>query len=97
MVETIKEVIKDTHIHDTSVETTRVNSVVTVVGIIGQGGSRAINGGRITQSIIRGRGSIIHSNVITHVLTSSSKMTLKRDSFPFDPLNVQTLVITPLT
>ena len=45
MVETIKELIKDTHIHDTSVETTRVNSVVTVVGIIGQGGPRAVSGG----------------------------------------------------
>ena len=43
-----------------------------------------------------GRG-IIHSNVITHVLTNSSEMTLKSDSFPFDPLKAQTLMITPLT
>ena len=74
-----------------------MDPVVTGVGIIGQGGSRAIIRGRITQSIIHGGGSIIHSNVITHVLMNSSEMTLKIDSFAFDPLKAQTLVIEPLT
>ena len=41
-------------------------------------------------------GSISSKNVITHALTNSSKMTLKSDSFPFDPLKSQTLVIAPL-
>ena len=56
-----------------------------------------ISGGSITQRIIHGGKSIIHSNVITDVLTNSSKMTLKSDSFPFDPLKYQTLAIEPLT
>ena len=37
------------------------------------------------------------SNVITHVLTNSSEMTLESDSFPFDLLKAQTLIITPFT
>ena len=43
-----------------------------------------------------GGGVIISSNVITHVLTNYSEMTLKSDSFSFDPLKAQTLVIAPL-
>ena len=54
-------------------------------------------GGSITQGIIHGGKSIISSNVITHVLTDSSKMILKSDSFLFNPLKSQTLVIAPLT
>ena len=42
-------------------------------------------------------GSIIYSNVITHVLTNSSKMTLKSNLFGFDPHKAQTLVVAPLT
>ena len=76
---------------------TNVDPVVTGVRIIGQGGPRAISGGSITQSIIRGGKSIIYGNVITHVLTSSSEMTLKSDSFGFDPFKAQTLVIAPFT
>ena len=38
MVETIKEPIKGTHVHDTSFVTTSDDSVVTGVGIIGRGG-----------------------------------------------------------
>ena len=49
------------------------------------------------KALFRGAGSIIRSNVITHVLTNSSKMTLKSDSLDFDPLKAQTLVIAPLT
>ena len=74
-----------------------MDPVVTGVGIIGQGGPRDISGGRITQSIIHGGESITHSNVITHVLTKSSEMTLKSDSFPFNQLKSQTHVIAPLT
>ena len=36
------------------------------------------------------------SNVITHALKKSSNMILKSDSFPFNPLKSQTLVIVPL-
>ena len=74
-----------------------MDPVVTGVGIIGQGGPRAIIRGSITQGIIHGGKSIISSNVITHVLTNSSEMILKIDSFPFNPLKSQTLVIAPLT
>ena len=38
--------------------------------------------------------SIISSNVIADVLTDSSKMILKSDSFPLNPLKSKTLVIT---
>ena len=81
-----KEPIKDTHIHNTSVGTTRVDSVVTRVRIIGQGGRRAISGGT----------SIISSNVITHILTDSSKIILMSDSFPLDPIKYKTLIIASL-
>ena len=69
---------------------------VTGVGIIGIGGPRAISGESITQIMIYGATSIISSNVITHVLTDSSEMILKSDSFPFNPLKSKTLVIAPL-
>ena len=53
--------------------------------------------GRITQGMIHGGTSILSSNVITHVLTESSKMILKCDSLPFKPLKSNTLVIEPQT
>ena len=96
-VETSKNTIKGSHVHDTSVGTTNVDTVVTGVGIIGRGGPRAISGGSITQGMIHGGTHIVSSNVITHVLTVSSKMILKSDSFPFNPLKSKTLVIAPLT
>ena len=43
-----------------------------------------------------GGGSIICSNVITHVLTNSSEMTLKSIYFAFDQLKANTLVIALL-
>ena len=100
--QTIQEPITDdTHIVDRFFylqdRPTNVDPVVTGVGIIGQGGPRTISGGSISQNIIHGGESIINSNVITHVLTNSSKMTLKSDSFTFDPLKLQTLVIATLT
>ena len=51
-------------------------------------------GGRgITQGMISRGTSIISSNVITGVLTDSSKMVLKSDLFPLNPPKSQTLVI----
>ena len=99
---TIKDpIIDDTHIVDKvrylQDGPTNMDPVVTGVRIIVQGGSRTIIRGSISQNIILGGGSIIHSNVITHVLTNSSKMTLKSDLFSFDLLKAQTLVIAPLT
>ena len=100
-VEASKEPITDTHIvHrvcNLSDGTISVEPDVTGVGIIGRGGPRAISGGSITQSIIHRRTSIISSNVITHVLTDSSEMILKSDSFPFNLLNSKTLMIVHLT
>ena len=96
-VEASKEPIKDTHVHDTSVGTTHVDSVVTGVIIIGQGGPMAISGGSITQYMIHGGNSIISSNVIMHVLTDSSKMILKSHSFPFKSLESKMIMIAPLT
>ena len=93
MVEASKEPIKDTHVYDTSVGTTNMYPVITGVGIIGRGGPRAISGGSITQGMIHRGTSIISSNVITHVLTDSSKLILKSDSFPLNPLKSKTLVI----
>ena len=99
--QTSKEPTTDTHIVERVRNlldgTTNVDPVVTGVGIIGQGGPRAIIGGSITQGIICSGESIISSNVITHVLTNSSKMILMSDSFIFKPLKSQTLVIAPLT
>ena len=97
MVEASKDPIKDTYVHDTSVGTTSVNSVVNGVGIIEQGGPRAIGGGSITQGMIHGGTSIIRSNVITHVLTDSREMILKSNAFPFNPLKYKTLMIAPMT
>ena len=70
--------------------------VFTGVGIIGQGGSRTISGGSHTQSIVQGGKSIICSDVITHVLTNSGELTLESDSFTFDPLKEETLMVAPL-
>ena len=72
-----------------------MDPVLTRVGIIGQGGSRTISGGSHTQSIVQGGKSIIHSDVITHVLTNSSKVMLESDSFTFDPLKAKTLMVAP--
>ena len=87
--QTIKEpIIDDTHIVDRFCYLqdgpTNLDPVLTGVVII-------------SQSIIQRGESIICSNVITHVLTNSSNMTLKSNSFPFGPLKAQTLMITPLT
>ena len=90
-VEASKDPIIYTHIFDRvhnlldgmfSIKTT-----VSGVGIIERGGRG------ITQGMISGGTSIIISKVITDVLTDSSKMILKSDSFPLNTLKYQTLVI----
>ena len=86
-VEASKEPITDTHVHNTSVGTTSVNPAVIGVGIIGRGGRG------ITQGIINGGTGIISSNVITDVLTDSSKMIIKSDTFPLNSFKSQTLMI----
>ena len=73
-----------------------MDPVLTGVGIIGLGGSRNISGRNHTQRIVQGGKSIICSDVITHVLTNSSEVTPESDSFTFDPLKAQTLMVAPL-
>ena len=86
-VEAIKDPITDTHVRNTSVGTTSVDPDVIRVEIIGRGGHGIIQG------MIHGGTSIISSNVITDVLTDSSKMILKSNTFPLDPFKSQTLMI----
>ena len=82
-VEASKEPITDTHIFDRVCNLldgiVSVKPAVTGVGIVGRGGRG------ITQGVISGGTRIISSNVITDVLTDSSKMILKSDLFPLDP------------
>ena len=75
---------------------TNMDPVLTGIGIIEQGGSRTISGGSHTQSIVQGGENIIRSDVITHVLTNSGELTLESDSFTFDPLKAETLMVAPL-
>ena len=86
-VETSKEPITDTNVRNTSVGTTSVDPSVIGVGIIGRGGRG------ITPGMINGGTGIISSNVVTDVLTDSSKMIFKTDTFPLNPFKSQTLVI----
>ena len=76
-------------------ETLTENPVVTELNVIGQGGPRAIVGGTHTQSIIDRSTGIIQSDVITHLITDHSQMSLKGDSFPFDKKEASTLMFTP--
>ena len=76
-----KEPIPDTHVRNTSVITTSVDPAVVGVGII----IRGEHG--ITQGMISG-GTIIVKDVITYVLTDSSKMIIN-----LDPFKSQTLMI----
>ena len=74
-------------------ETLTENPVVTELNVIGQGGPRAVVGGTHTQSIIDRSKGIIHSEVITQIITDHSQMSLKGDSFPFDKKEAPTLVL----
>ena len=64
--------------------------------MIGQGGPRAVIGGTHTQSIIEGREDIIYGDVITHMITNPSQVSLKSDSFTFDKEQAQPLMVTSL-
>ena len=75
---------------------TSTDPVLTGVGIIGQGGPRTIIGESHTQHIFQAGKSIIRSDIITHVLTNSSEVTLESDSFTFDPLKAKTIMVAPL-
>ena len=72
------------------------NPVVAELDLIGQGGPRAVSGETHTQSIIEGRENIVHADVITHMLTNPTQVSLGSDSFPFDPEQAQTLLVTSL-
>ena len=87
-VEAIKDPITDTPVRITSVGTSSVDPAVIRVGIIGQGEHG------ITEGMIHRVSSIICSNVITDVLKNSSKMIFKSNTFPLNPFNSQTLMIT---
>ena len=98
--QTLKEPIKGSHlgkrVRHSEDEPTNMDPIVTGFGIIGQGGSQAISGGSHTQSIIQGGENIIRSDVITHVLKKSGELTLECDSFPFNPLKAETLMVASL-
>ena len=64
--------------------------------MIGQGGTWAVIGGTHTKSIIEGREDIIRGDVITHMITNPSQVSLKTDYFAFDPEQAQTLMVTSL-
>ena len=53
-------------------------------------------GGSHTQSIIQEGENIIRIDIITYVQTNPDEVTLGTDSFPFDPLKAQTLMVTYL-
>ena len=54
---------------------TDMNPVITLFGIIVQGGLRTITKGIHTQSIVQGGENIILSDIIIHVLTNSGEWT----------------------
>ena len=73
-----------------------MDPVVTELNYIGQGGPWAISGVTHTQSIIQGGENIICSDVITHMLTKPTQVSLESDSSPFDPDQAKTLMVTYL-
>ena len=100
-IQTIKDPITDdTHLVDgvryLQYVPTNMDLVPTGVGIIGQGGPHTISGGGISQSIIQRGGGGDNSQQRHHVLMNSKDITLKSNSFAFNPLKAQTLVIAPL-
>ena len=98
--QTLKEPIKGSHlgkrVRNSEDGPTNIDPIVTGFGIIGQAGSRTISSGIHTQSIVQGGKNIIHSDVITHVLTNSGELTLECEYFPFEPLKAETLMVAPL-
>ena len=98
--QTLKEPIKESHIgkrvRHSEGGHTGMDPIVTEFGIIGKGGPQAISGGSHTQIIIQGGENIVCSDVITHVLNNPDEVTLGTESFPFDPLRAQTLMVVTL-
>ena len=88
-VDASNELIKDTHIVDRinnlSVGVVSVDPAVIRVRIIGQD---------ITQGVIKG-GMKIGSNLVTDVLTNSSKILFDMNTFQLNTLQSETLVIGP--
>ena len=72
------------------------NPIVTELDLIGQLGPWAVIGGTHTQSISHGGGSMIHEDVISHILMNLNQVSLKSNSFLFNPEQAQTLMITSL-
>ena len=72
------------------------NPVFTELDFIGKGGPRAISRGTHIQSIIQGGENIVHGDVITHMLTNPTEVSLESDSFPFDPEQAKTLIVASL-
>ena len=64
--------------------------------MIGQGGPWDVIGETHTQIIIEERENIVHADVITHMLTNPTQVSLGSDSFPFHKEKVQTLMLTSL-
>ena len=75
-------------------ETLTESPVVTELNLIGQGRPRAIESRIHTQSIIDGRNEIIQSDIMTHLVTDHSQMSLKSYSFPFHKKEASALMFT---
>ena len=87
--QTLKEPIRGSHLgkrlHQSESGSTDMDPVVTEFDFIGQGGPRAISGGTHTQSIIQGRENIVHSDVITHMLTNPDQNVARKRLFSVRP------------
>ena len=88
-IDASNEPITDTHIFEginkLSVGIISVNPAVTGVGIIGQ---------EITQGVMNGRPNI-GSNIVTDILTNSSKQLFETNTFQLNTLPSETLMIGP--
>ena len=73
-----------------------MDPVVTELDFIGKGGHWAISGVNHTQSIVKGGENIVHGDVITHMLTNPTQVSLESDSFPFNPEQAKTLMVISL-
>ena len=88
--------IKNTHVHDTSAGSIKVDPFVTGVGMIGREGSRAINGRSITKEINPKRKVITHGNIITTDITDTRKIPLRSGSIPIGEKQTQTFMLASL-
>ena len=69
--------------------------VVTELNLIGQGNPQTIESGIHTQSIIDWTSEIIHSDIMNHLVTDHSQMSLKSKYLPFHKKEAPTLMFTP--